>query len=105
MASRQRELSALDWAVRITGLTGLSAAHAQALRKAADKYIRAGRKVTQARRPGGGNNRRAANGYPSPTDVREWAKSQGIAVKDRGRVSSELAVKFQAATRAQLALT
>jgi hypothetical protein len=76
----------------------LSAAHAKALRKAAEKYIRVGRKVTQARRPSRGNSRRATNGYPSPTDVREWAKSQGIEVKDRGRVPSELVVKFQAAT-------
>jgi hypothetical protein len=28
----------------------------------------------------------------------EWAKAQGIEVKDRGRVSAELVVKFKAAT-------
>jgi hypothetical protein len=78
----------------------LSAVHAKALRKAVEKYARAGRKVTAARRPGRGNSRRATNGAPNPTDVREWAKSQGIAVKDRGRVSSDLVVKFQAATGA-----
>ena len=78
----------------------LSAAHAKALRKAAQKYVAAGRKVTSARRPGRSNSRRATNGAPNPTDVREWAKSQGIEVKDRGRVSSELVVKFQAATGA-----
>ena len=32
------------------------------------------------------------------TEVREWAKSQGIEVKDRGRVSAELVVKFKAVT-------
>jgi hypothetical protein len=31
------------------------------------------------------------------TEVREWAKEQGIEVKDRGRVPAELVVKFKAA--------
>ena len=56
----------------------LSAAHAKALRKAVEKYIQAGRKVTAPRRPGRANSRRTTNGAPNPTDVREWAKSQGI---------------------------
>jgi hypothetical protein len=30
--------------------------------------------------------------------VREWAKAQGIEVKDRGRVSAELVAGFKAAT-------
>jgi len=34
----------------------------------------------------------------TPAEVREWAKSQGIDVKDRGRVPAELVVKFKAAT-------
>jgi hypothetical protein len=29
--------------------------------------------------------------------VREWARSQGIDVAERGRIPSELAAKFQAA--------
>ena len=32
------------------------------------------------------------------TDVREWAKAQGIEVKDRGRVPAELVARFEAAT-------
>ena len=32
------------------------------------------------------------------TEVREWAKAQGIEVKDRGRAPTELVVKFKAAT-------
>jgi Lsr2 len=32
------------------------------------------------------------------TEVREWAKAQGIDVKDCGRVPAELVVKFKAAT-------
>ena len=33
-----------------------------------------------------------------PTEVREWAKAQGIEVKDRGRVPAELVARFKAAT-------
>ena len=32
------------------------------------------------------------------TEVREWAKTQDIEVKDRGRMPAELIVKFKAAT-------
>jgi hypothetical protein len=32
------------------------------------------------------------------TEVREWAKAQGMEVKDRGRVPAELVVKFKDAT-------
>ena len=32
------------------------------------------------------------------TEVREWAKAQGIELKDRERVPAELVVKFKAAT-------
>jgi len=79
----------------------LSSAHSKALRKAAEKYIAAGRKVGgPPRRRGPGNGRKNSTGGPSPSEVREWAKAQGIEVRDRGRVPSELVVKFQAASRA-----
>ena len=76
----------------------LNAGHAQALREALAPYVSA------ARRAGGGTRRPArAAARRSPasvntTEVREWAKSQGIDVKDRGRVPAELVVKFKAAT-------
>ncbi len=77
----------------------LSAAHSKALRKAAAKYIAAGRKVSgPARRRGQGSGRKNSGGGPSPSEVREWAKAQGIEVRDRGRVPSELVVRFQAAS-------
>lgn len=52
----------------------------------------------------GGSRRSARSGRRGPasglntTEVREWAKAQGIEVKDRGRVPAELVVKFKAAT-------
>ena len=77
----------------------LSAKNAEALRKALARYVEAGRRAagSAARRPGRSGRRASANGV-NTTEVREWAKSQGIEVKDRGRVPAELVVKFQAAT-------
>jgi len=37
-------------------------------------------------------------GVLNTTDVREWARAQGIEVKDRGRVPADLVAKFKAAT-------
>jgi hypothetical protein len=77
----------------------LNAAHAGELRKALEKYIGAGRRVNgTARRAGRSTSRKSASTGPNPSEVREWAKSQGIEVKDRGRVPAELVVKFKAAT-------
>ena len=78
----------------------LSAKNADALRRAVARYVDAARRApgAAARRPGrSGRKPASANGTDS-TAVREWAKSQGIEVKDRGRVPAELVVKFKAAT-------
>jgi hypothetical protein len=74
----------------------LNAEHAQALRDALALYVRAARR-TGARRPARGGRRAAAGGL-NITEVREWAKAQGIEVKDRGRIPAELVVKFKTAT-------
>jgi Lsr2 len=47
---------------------------------------------------GARGGRRGSAGGLNATEVREWAKAQGIEVKDRGRVPAELVVKFRAAT-------
>lgn len=79
----------------------LNAEHAEALRKALEPYISAARQApgSVARRPGRSGRRAATAAGPDPTAVREWAKSQGIEVKDRGRVPAELIVKFKAASQ------
>ena len=46
-------------------------------------------------------SRRGPSGGVNTTDVREWARTQDIAVKDRGRVPAELVAKFRAATGQQ----
>ena len=76
----------------------LNTKHAEALRKALSRYIDAARRSSgAARRPARSGRRSAASGL-NTTEVREWAKAQGIEVKDRGRVPAELVVKFRAAT-------
>jgi nucleoid-associated protein Lsr2 len=75
----------------------LNAEHAQALRDVLARYVHAARGAGGARRPARGGRRASAGGVDS-TEVREWAKAQGIDVKDRGRVPAELVVKFKAAT-------
>jgi hypothetical protein len=76
----------------------LNAQHAAALRKALAKYVDAARRSSAAvRRPARTGRRASASGL-NTTEVREWAKAQGIEVKDRGRVPAELVVRFRAAT-------
>ena len=95
--------SAAEGTVRF-GLDGteyeidLNAKHAEALRKALAKYIDAARRSSgAARRPARSGRRASASGV-NTTEVREWAKAQGIEVKYRGRVPAELVVRFRAAT-------
>ncbi len=76
----------------------LNEEHAKALRDALARYVSAARRASGgARRPARSGRRASANGL-NTTEVREWAKAQGIEVKDRGRVPAELVVKFKAAT-------
>jgi hypothetical protein len=74
--------------------------HAEGLRNVLAPYVGAARRApgSAVRRPGRSGRRAASAGGPDPTAVREWAKSQGIDVKDRGRVPADLVVKFKAAT-------
>jgi hypothetical protein len=75
----------------------LTAGHAQALRDVLARYVQAARRGgVSARRPARGGRRASGTGVDT-TEVREWAKAQGIEVKDRGRVPAELVVKFKAA--------
>ena len=94
--------SAAEGTVRF-GLDGtgyeidLNAGHARELRDALARYVDAARRVTgSARRPARGG--RGPTGDLNAVEVREWARAQGIEVKDRGRVPADLIVKFRAAT-------
>lgn len=76
----------------------LSADNAARLRDAFAEY------VGHARRTGGRKQRGAAtakptngNGKPDTQAVREWARSQGETVAERGRVPQALVIRFQEA--------
>jgi nucleoid-associated protein Lsr2 len=95
--------SAAEGTVRF-GLDGteyeidLNAGHAQQLRDALAAYVKAGRRVSGASRRAARSGRRGPAGGLNTIEVREWAKAQGIEVKDRGRIPAELVVKFKSAT-------
>ncbi len=69
--------------------------NARALRDALASYVGHARKA-------GGSGRRgrrstAANLGPSTKEIRDWARSNGYDVSDRGRVSAEVRQAFDAA--------
>jgi Lsr2 len=76
----------------------LSTGHGKELRTALARYIDAGRKVTGASRRAGQNGRKTPASSNSNTEVRTWAKTQGLEVKERGRVSAEILAQYRAAT-------
>jgi len=75
----------------------LSAAHAADLRAALAPFIAASRKVPGAARRPGRAARPAAAGGISTTEIREWARTQGIEVKDRGRVPAGIVARYREA--------
>jgi hypothetical protein len=76
----------------------LNAEHAQQLRDTLARYVSAARRTGGIPRRPSRSGRRAQSSGLNTTEVREWAKAQGIDVKDRGRIPAELLAKFKAAT-------
>jgi hypothetical protein len=76
----------------------LSAAHSDELRKTLKQYLEHARRT-------GGTARSAARGRRGGATVdtarvREWAKEQGIEVKDRGRVPADVVEQYKTAVGA-----
>jgi len=63
-------------------------------------WVPPGELAAPAKRPARVGGRRSSASGLNTTEIREWAKSQGIDVKDRGRIPAELVVKFKAAVGA-----
>jgi hypothetical protein len=73
----------------------LNDANAAALREALSGYVGHARKVS-----GGSRRTRRSNGSSASSntkDVREWAKSQGMEVSERGRISADVQQAYDAA--------
>ncbi|MFC4858384.1 histone-like nucleoid-structuring protein Lsr2 [Actinophytocola glycyrrhizae] len=83
----------------------LSADHAAALRNTLAEFVGharriGGRKQRSAGAPktnGNSNSNGNGNGKPDTQAVREWARSQGEQVAERGRVPQALVIRFQEA--------
>ncbi len=73
----------------------LSLEHTEELHSVLGKYTDHARKVSGARR--GGRGRRGA-GAIDTHKAREWAKEQGIEIKERGRVPASIVAQYRAAT-------
>ena len=67
----------------------LSAANAARLRAALAEFVGHARKVSRGRRARSTSGRSA--------EIRAWAKTQGLAVNERGRVPADVVAKFDAA--------
>jgi hypothetical protein len=78
----------------------LNAEHTDELRSALGRYVEHARKVGSVRRAGRGAGRvgRGPGSVLNTTEIRNWARAQGIEIKDRGRVPAEVVAKYQAAT-------
>jgi hypothetical protein len=76
----------------------LSAAHGDELRSALGQYLANARR-TGAPARGAARSRRGGAAVDT-AKVREWAKGQGIEVKDRGRVPAGVVEQYQTAAGA-----
>ena len=74
----------------------LSKKNATAFRRQLAPFIEHARKAGRGprRRPGRGASSRERSG-----GIRAWAKDQGIAVSDRGRIPASVVEQYQAATK------
>jgi len=72
----------------------LNAEHAGQLRETSGQWVAAGRRVSG--RAARGRGRRVV-GSGETAKIREWAKSSGYQVSERGRISAEVRAAFEAA--------
>ncbi len=71
--------------------------NAAALREALSGYVGHARKATGGARRGRRTGAAAASSSSHTKDVREWAKSQGMDVSERGRISADVQQAYDAA--------
>ena len=64
----------------------------RALDKAAQKFVPFARKVARESAP-----RRTVSSRQHSADVRDWARTQGMVISDRGRIPADVERKFAAA--------
>jgi hypothetical protein len=74
----------------------LSKKNAKALRTGLEPFVEHARKAGRGprRRPARPSSARERSG-----DIRAWAKAEGIAISDRGRIPASVVEQYEAATR------
>jgi hypothetical protein len=75
----------------------LSADNAARLRDALAEFVGHARRVGGRKQRGAATPKANGNGKPDTQAVREWARSQGEQVAERGRVPQALVMRFQEA--------
>lgn len=71
--------------------------NAEVLRNALAPYISAARTVSSRAAGGGGSRKRRRTGQQDYSAIREWAKSNGYQVSERGRVPASVLEAYEAA--------
>jgi hypothetical protein len=72
----------------------LSQEHADQLAGALGPYVQAARRASRPRRPQPASPRR---GRHDQSQVRAWAREQGLKVSDRGRIPADVLTSYEAA--------
>jgi len=75
----------------------LSTDNAARLRDELAEFVGHARRVGGRKQRGAGAPKTNGNGKPDTQAVREWARSQGETVAERGRVPQALVIRFQEA--------
>jgi hypothetical protein len=73
--------------------------HAVEMRDSLARYVGAARRGGGRSGGSGGRRRRSRGGSGEAARIREWARSQGLAVPERGRIPAELAERYAASQR------
>lgn len=71
--------------------------HGKQLHEAFAPFVAAGRRSSRAGSGRRGRRSRGGNSDFDPAAVRAWAKDNGVAVSERGRISADVLEKYNAA--------
>lgn len=75
----------------------LNDTNAAELRHVLDRYVSAARRSSAPSRGRGRPRATAQGSSPTSSEVREWAKAQGLSVNERGRVQASVMADYVAA--------
>ena len=80
-----------DYEIDLTG------EHAEELRAAFAPFVEHGRRVTFGKGKAATKMTAKSAGHAANADIRNWARSHGLKVSDRGRIGAEVIRQYEAA--------